>query len=144
MRDVFQGHATVQHQGSTAKGTGMQDKSDWDFFVQLDSSIPTVTQRQRMTVVQQLKQHMAAARISYSIQCGENRVRMCDGSDGVGRLPDVDIVFSRYKADQRLAPNSKALATSHEAQKVGSRNARHRTCTMQAYIRSVCGSLSGS
>jgi len=30
---TFQGHATVQHQGSSNAGTGLQGVSDWDFMV---------------------------------------------------------------------------------------------------------------
>lgn len=32
-RQVFEGHGTVQSQGSTSKGTAIKGKSDWDFIV---------------------------------------------------------------------------------------------------------------
>jgi predicted lipoprotein len=115
---VFQGHAQVQLQGSTSKGTSLQDSSDWDFFVRLNSNIDTVTSRQRMAVHDQLRVQLDAAGISYRMQCGENRIRLFDGRDAAGVLPDCDVVFQRFKSDLRVPPNNKALASSHPAQQV--------------------------
>ncbi len=50
VKGVFQSHASVQLQGSTTKGTALIGKSDWDFFVRLDDTIQTVTQKQRRQV----------------------------------------------------------------------------------------------
>jgi hypothetical protein len=116
---VLQGHATVQLQGSTAKGTSLQGHSDWDFFVRLTDAIPTVTKAQRTSVHDMLHAQFAAAGISYRMHCGENRIRLFEGSDMQGSLPDCDVVFQRYKDDVRIPPNSKALASSHAAQQVG-------------------------
>jgi hypothetical protein len=119
VRHTFEGHATVQHQGSTRKGTGLAASSDWDFFVQLDDTIKTVTHRQRLAVVQQLRlELLPAAGIDYSLRCGSNRVFMWNGSDGRGLLPDVDLVFERFKLDERKRPKGKALAHSQVAQQV--------------------------
>jgi hypothetical protein len=117
---TFGGHAHVQHQGSTRKGTGLIASSDWDFFVQLDDTIPTVTHKQRMSVVDLLrKQLLPAAGIDYSLRCGSNRVFIWNGSDVQGSLPDVDLVFQRFKkTPEKFAPKSKALAHSHVAQQV--------------------------
>jgi hypothetical protein len=113
------GHATVQHQGSSRKGTGLIASSDWDFFVKLDSTIPTVTHKQRMAVVELLGQQLLPnAGINYSIRCGENRVLLWDGSNRQSPLPDVDIVFERFKSDERIPPDSKAFADSPAAQLV--------------------------
>jgi hypothetical protein len=116
---VFQGHATVQLQGSTAKGTALQGSSDWDFFVRLNPNIPTVTKAQRMAVHDGLHAQLSAAGISYRMQCGENCIRLFEGSDRQGRLPDCDVVFERYKDDVRVPPDNRALASSHIAQQVG-------------------------
>lgn len=51
VKTVFQGYASVQLQGSTAKGTGVQGPSDWDMFVRLHgTTISTVTKQQRLQV----------------------------------------------------------------------------------------------
>ncbi|KAF6265705.1 hypothetical protein COO60DRAFT_1633484 [Scenedesmus sp. NREL 46B-D3] len=116
---TFGGHANVQHQGSTRKGTGLAASSDWDFYVNLDDTISTVTHMQRMAVVDQLcKQLLPSAGIDYSIRCGVNRAFMWNGSDDRGPLPDVDLVFERFKLDVRRAPKSKAFAHSQVAQQV--------------------------
>ncbi|KAF6265701.1 hypothetical protein COO60DRAFT_1457012 [Scenedesmus sp. NREL 46B-D3] len=115
---VFQGHATVQLQGSTAKSTSLKGRSDWDFFVRLNDNLPTVTQAQRKAVHDQLQAQFASAGIHYRMQCGENRIRLFQGRDVQGPLPNCDVVFQRYKSDVRLPPNSKALASSHTAQQV--------------------------
>lgn len=117
--EVFQGHATVQLQGSTAKGTGLQNYSDWDFFVRTDGTIAKVTHKQRTAVVRAVERHLAAAGIRYQKQCGQNRIWMRRGEDANGPLPEVDLVFDAFKEDVRVAPNSQALATSHTAQQVG-------------------------
>jgi hypothetical protein len=92
--------------------------SDWDFFVRLDDSIPTVTHNQRMAVVEQLRQQLRTAGIDYSLRCGENRVFMWNGSNDLGSLPDVDLVFGRFKQDERLPPDNRALAHNQVAQQV--------------------------
>lgn len=117
--EVFQGHATVQLQGSTAKGTGLEGYSDWDFFVRTDGTIAQVTHMQRMAVVRAVERHMAAACIHYEMQCGQNRIWLRRGEDKDGPLPEVDVVFDKFKEDVRVAPNPKALASSHAAQQVG-------------------------
>lgn len=38
--------------------------------------------------------------------------------DAVGALPDVDLVFERFKDTDKLPPDNKALAASHVAQQV--------------------------
>lgn len=40
------------------------------------------------------------------------------GRDLQRPLPDVDVIFQRFKDDERLPPNSKALAHSHVSQQV--------------------------
>jgi hypothetical protein len=118
--DTFAGHAKVQHQGSTRKGTGIAASSDWDFYVNLDDTIKAVTHKQRMAVVQQLRsQLLPGAGIDYSIHCGANRVKLWNGSDGRGVLPDVDLVFARFAAQpDKKRPKSRALAHSQVAQQV--------------------------
>jgi hypothetical protein len=124
---VFEGHATVQLQGSTAKGTSLQGRSDWDFFVRLNHNIPTVIKAQRTAVHDRLLAQFSAAGISYRTQCGKNCIRLFEGKDMQGRLPDCDVVFQRYTDDVRVPPNSKALASSHTAQQVGVAHV-HRAC----------------
>lgn len=125
---VFQGHATVQLQGSTAKSTSLKGRSDWDFFVRLNDNLPTVTQAQRKAVHDQLQAQFASAGIHYRMQCGENRIRLFQGRDVQGPLPNCDVVFQRYKSDVRLPPNSKALASSHTAQQVSEPLAGNSRC----------------
>jgi hypothetical protein len=116
---TFGGHASVQHQGSTRKGTGLIGSSDWDFFVGLDATIPTVTHEERMAVVTLLRSALLpAAGIDYSLRCGVNRVFIWNGSDERGPLPDVDLVFERFQKTDKHRPKSKALAHSHVAQQV--------------------------
>jgi glutamyl/glutaminyl-tRNA synthetase len=142
VQQVFQGHATVQLQRSAAKGTSLQGSSDWDFFVRLNDNIPTVTQAQRMAVHNQLQAQLAAAGISYRMQCGESRMRLFQGRDGQGPLPDCDVVFQRFKSDARVPPNSKAMASSHTAQQASARaglQTAHMTmgqCTTQQQLPS--------
>lgn len=106
----------MQLQGSTAKGTSLLHTSDWDFFVRLNDNITTVTHAQRMAVYSQLQAQLSGAGITYRMQAGENRIRLFEGRDAQGPLPDCDVVFQRFKSDVRVPPNSKALASSHAAQ----------------------------
>jgi hypothetical protein len=116
---TFGGHANVQHQGSTRKGTGIVASSDWDFFVHLDDTIPTVTHKQRMAVVTLLRNQLLPCKgIDYSLRCGSNRVFIWNGSNAQGTLPDVDLVFQRFQTTGKRAPKSRALAHSHVAQQV--------------------------
>ncbi|WIA34685.1 hypothetical protein OEZ86_012998 [Tetradesmus obliquus] len=99
VQQIFQGHATVQLQGSTAKGTSLLHTSDWDFFVRLNDNITTVTHAQRMAVYSQLQAQLSGAGITYRMQAGENRIRLFEGRDAQGPLPDCDVVFQRFKSD---------------------------------------------
>lgn len=140
---TFGGHANVQHQGSTRKGTGLAASSDWDFYVNLDDTISTVTHMQRMAVVDQLcKQLLPSAGIDYSIRCGVNRAFMWNGSDDRGPLPDVDLVFERFKLDVRRAPKSKAFAHSQVAQQVRQRahnDGTHKKTAEPCWVHMVRG-----
>jgi predicted nucleotidyltransferase len=49
VRVHFQGHATVQLQGSTGKGTNTAE-SDVDLFVRMDSTLPDLTRSVRYLV----------------------------------------------------------------------------------------------
>ncbi|WIA14508.1 hypothetical protein OEZ85_003027 [Tetradesmus obliquus] len=139
VQQVFQGHATVQLQGSTAKGTSLLHTSDWDFFVRLNDNITTVTHAQRMAVYSQLQAQLSGAGITYRMQAGENRIRLFEGRDAQGPLPDCDVVFQRFKSDVRVPPNSKALASSHAAQQVvrymseAAARALHQCATAQVF-----------
>jgi hypothetical protein len=129
---VFQGHATVQLQGSTYKGTSLQGSSDWDFFVRLNDNIVTATKAQRTAVHDGLHAQFAAAGISYRMQYGENRIRLFQGRDMQGGLPDCDVVLQRYEDDVRVPPNGKALASSHIAQQVGG-----RVCIVHCWLENI-------
>lgn len=108
------GHATVQLQGSTAKGTAVQNRSDWDFLVRLDATIPFATQAQRMQVHDLLQRYLAAAGIHYSFRIAEKRLHLRFGSVGGVRLPDADVVLERFKLHApATAPKSNVLAASN-------------------------------
>ena len=113
VKNTFQGHATVQLQGSTAKGTAVQDKSDWDFFVRLDATITAVTKNQGLQVAQQLQESLAARGIRYKVRLGENRIQLLNGSFNANPLPGVDVIYERFKDDVRVAPDSAILADSY-------------------------------
>jgi hypothetical protein len=111
------GHANVQAQGSAAKGTNTH-QSDWDLFVRMTAGIDFCTQQQRVQCLQLVMDGLERAGIHYNPRLGEHRIQLRDGcnSNGVS-LPDVDIVFERFKGSSRPPdePNREHLALSPHA-----------------------------
>lgn len=115
-----QQRATIQLQGSIAKGTGLKD-SDWDFFVPLNHPDDTVTHKERSRIRVLLADIFASNGIDYYMQPrsnSANRIHLWAGDDATGPLPDVDTVFEGFKRDRKHRPNNKLLARSQEAQQV--------------------------
>jgi len=115
---VFSGHANVQTQGSTAKGTSLIS-SDWDFFIHFDNTLLPATKNQRLQVCSLLSTYLHQAGIIHNEpQLGANRINLTNVSMRSESLPDVDIIFEKFKGDVRLPPNSSVLADSHVCQQV--------------------------
>lgn len=78
----------------------------------------TVTQRERIDICDSLQSRLSRVGIDYLYQLGENRVRFYADSESRGTLPDVDLVFGRYKTTHKIPPDNTALTSSHVAQQV--------------------------
>ena len=116
---VFGGHANVQSQGSAAKGTSLP-QSDWDFFVYMDNTISFVTHNQRRDVCDLIGLHLGKVGIKYGlVKLGENCIHLDQGHKNKGTaMPDIDVVFQRFKHTAKIAPDNRALADSHVCQQV--------------------------
>ena len=119
VRQVFSGHANVQSQGSTAKGTSLKT-SDWDFYVHFDNTLQPATNRQRLDVRDLLSGFLVQFEVFHDQPIlGANRISLTNLSLRGDALPDVDIIFEKFKADFRPPPNNGLLADSHISQQAG-------------------------
>ena len=109
----------MQSQGSAAKGTSLSD-SDWDFFVRMDNTIPTATGNQRIEVRALFLHHLEQEGIKYGlVELRENRIHLRQGRKSKDTaMPDIDVVFERFKHTDKIEPNNRALADSHVCQQV--------------------------
>ena len=117
---MFSDQAKVESQGSAAKETSLQS-SDWDFFIRIEESLPPATKNQRKEMKSCMTANLLKEGIKHNAALREHRISLTSVSSVEGTpLPDVDVIFERFKGDVRLPPNSGILADSPVSQQVGS------------------------
>ncbi|KAG1671147.1 hypothetical protein FOA52_005401 [Chlamydomonas sp. UWO 241] len=96
----FNGHATVEFQGSGSKGTNTV-KSDNDLFGHIDPNLPDVRRKERAQIAAVLGRGLLAQGIQATVRLTEKiiQVRPLPAASGVTK---TDIVFQRYKGIAKL------------------------------------------